>query len=370
MPQTRFEKVVLPNGKEANIPVGDDGYVPVDALLTRFNSVVEKGHVRNRSRDYDDHATVVLPLKMTPREAAAWWASPNSYDIEYIDAPGKIHKNLGQITDPESKKIHEKIDIICLPSEEKEIRKIIDEAYPLEERKKLVKDGNVTVVVRPLEDSAGNIVGRKIELDRDHGKNNSTLVHEGLHHLRKVDKDRRGPITKAVDGSDKNSLVIEESCTVAEQMARGKNPRSGYYAYAQVYDEKKKKWRYPTEAEANKMMAEDRALFTNGTNKPLSGNKAIESVEKNWAKSNIARLKLPGTKRAITAMASVTDSVKDPTQPRTAKSGSKKPKSAGAKKTSALSEKKPVPKKQTAKKKTTAKKTAGKTGKGKQTRRR
>lgn len=306
MQEYKIEKVKLTNGHVCNIPVGKDGYVPIDALVKRFNSVVEKGHIRNRSKDYDQEASVVLPTKITPREAAVWWDAPNRYDIEYIDTHGKVQKNLGHIKDPESKKIHEKFDIICLPSEERKIRSIIDEAYSLEERQKLVKNGNVTVVVRPLQDSAGNIVGRKIELDRDHGKNNSTFVHEGIHLLRRDDESRSGvaKTTMAVSdlskASEINNLNLEESCTVAEQMARGKNPSSGYYQFVQIFDEKKKRWRYPTEKEASDMMKEDQAIFTNGTNKPLKGKAAINSVNENWSRSNISRLKIEGSKtRAI-----------------------------------------------------------------------
>ena len=306
MQNYKIEKVKLSNGHVCNIPVGNDGFVPVEEMIKRFNSVVEKGHIRNRSKDYDREASVVLPIKLTAREAAVWWDSPNKYDIEYIDAPGKVQKNLKYIKDPESRKIHEKLDIICLPSEERDIRRIIDEAYPLEERQKLVKNGNVTVVVRPLEDSAGNIIGRKIELDRDYGKNNSTFVHEGIHLLRKDDESRSG-ITKTSMTSSNfnktteiNNLNLEESCTVAEQMARGKNPSSGYYQFVQIFDENKKRWRYPTEKEALDMMRKDRAIFTNGTNKPLKGKAAIKSVNDNWSQSNISRLKITGSKtRAI-----------------------------------------------------------------------
>ena len=178
---------------------------------------------------------------------------------------------------------------------EKNIRKLIDEAYPLNERKKLVKDGPVTITVRPL-NSAGNISGRRISLDIDNGMNNSTVVHEGTHLLRKADDDRNSKITRSMIKSnsriDSKLLNIEESCTVAEQMARGKNPSSGYYRLVRVYDEKKKRWRYPNEEEALRMMNEDRMLLTNGTNKPLSGNAAVKSVEKNWEKSHISRLKM------------------------------------------------------------------------------
>ena len=115
MPQAGFERIVLSNGKEANIPVDKDGYVPVESLIKRFNFVVEQGHVRNRPKDYDEHASVVLPIKMTPREAAAWWVSPNSYDVEYIDAPGKAHYNVSGIKDQDLQGCAQE-NRHCLPS--------------------------------------------------------------------------------------------------------------------------------------------------------------------------------------------------------------------------------------------------------------
>ena len=171
---------VILNGKNIRIPVDDKGYVPEEELIKRFAQNVEKKGIRNRKIDYDKEAEVILPIRLTPREAAAWWSSPNEYDIEYIDAPGRPLHNVRGISDPESKEIHKMIGVVCPPSMEKNVRKLIDEAYPLNERKKLVKDGPVTITVRPL-NSAGNISGRRISLDIDNGMNNSTVVHEGTH---------------------------------------------------------------------------------------------------------------------------------------------------------------------------------------------
>ena len=301
MAAIKTERVKLANGKVYEIPVGADGCVPQAALLQRFNEVVEaRGHVRNKAKDYDQEAAVVLPLQLTPREAAAWWDTPNRYDIQYIDAPGPVRQNLDYIKDPAVRKVHENLELICLPSEEREVRKLIDQAYSLAERQQLVKNGKVTVTVRPLADAAGNILGRRIELDRETGKNNSTVVHEGLHLLRKDDPGRKG-VTKSAVGERKiaslDRLNLEESCTVAEQMARGEQPSSGYYHFVQVFDEQKKRWRYPTEKEALAMMKSDRLLFTNGQNKPLRGKAAVKAVEENWSHSHIARLKIKGAKK-------------------------------------------------------------------------
>ena len=64
-----------------------------------------------------------------------------------------------------------------------------------------------------------------------------------------------------------------------------------------------------TREEARRMAEEDRKLFTNGTGKPLTGKAAIESVNKNWSKSHIARLKL-GNRMAISTMQNATGSGK------------------------------------------------------------
>ena len=108
----------------------------------------------------------------------------------------------------------------------------------------------------------------------------------------------------------REAVCVEESCTVAEQMARQRDfDPSGYYEHVQVYDTKTHRYRNPTREEARRMAEEDRKLFTNGTGKPLTGKAAIESVNKNWSKSHIARLKL-GNRMAISTMQNATGSGK------------------------------------------------------------
>ncbi len=68
-----------------------------------------------------------------------------------------------------------------------------------------------------------------------------------------------------------------------------------------MFDPKTHRYRNPTPAEAERMAEEDRKLFTEG-GKPLAGREAVRSVERHWADSNIARLKL-GRSMAINTMA-------------------------------------------------------------------
>ena len=229
----------------------------------------------------------------------------------------------------ESKKVHERIIVYGMPGEEARIRKAFDEAFPsIEEQKKMVAKSDLVLEARPLETNvSGKHQGDLIQLDRDVGIRNGVVVHEGVHHLRAVDKDRSGAATTLspdrvqYTGKSKDPAVIagaklreavcvEESCTVAEQMARQKDfDPSGYYDHVQVYDTKTHRYRNPTREEARRMAEEDRKLFTNGTGKPLTGKAAIESVNKNWSKSHIARLKL-GNRMAISTMQNATGSGK------------------------------------------------------------
>ena len=296
----------------SKMPSSPDGYVPEEALLNHF---YRSGKVTDHAKDYDDPASHVYPIKLTPKQAAAWWTNPTRNDIEYIDAPGKAMYNTSGIKDPRSKKVHQKIGVVAPPSKEEEIRQLFDESYPIEEQEKMVKKNGLIISLRPLGKSVGryDTKATQIELDYEGGRNNSTMVHEGAHHLRRVDDSRSSKVTKSpANGLTNMSMVnVEESCTVAEQMARGKNPSSGYYGEVMVFDKKTKRWRKPTESEAVKMMEEDRKLFTNGTNTPLTGKAAVDSVNKNWHKSHIARLKIEGSgTMAIKQMEKMDTSVK------------------------------------------------------------
>lgn len=91
----------------------------------------------------------------------------------------------------------------------------------------------------------------------------------------------------------REALCVEESRTVAERMASDRRfDASDYYSRVQVYDVKTRRYRAPTPAESRRMAEEDRKLFTEGTGRSLSGRRAADSVSRNWAKSNISRLKL------------------------------------------------------------------------------
>lgn len=326
------QTVVLPSsGKAVDVEVGEDGYVP-PGFLARW--LRRRGSPCN---DYDQKADVVLPVRITPRQAAAWMADPDAYDIEGVDVRGKPLRNVGD-RKGESRRIHEHIIVYGLPGEEARIRREFDEAFPsLEEQRKMIAKGDLVLEARPLKDDvSGTHSGDLIQLDRDYGIRNGVVVHEGVHHLRAVDGDRKGAATvlspdsipytgkstnpSAISNAKRREAVcVEESCTVAEQMARQRDfDPSGYYAHVQVYDPKTHRYRSPTAAEARRMAEEDRKLFTNGTGKPLSGKDAIKSVNENWARSHISRLKL-GNRMAISTMQNATGTKPKGDRPKTDK---------------------------------------------------
>ena len=318
-----YEVIELPSShKIVRVPVDKDGYVPEEALMKHF---MKRGSPVN---DYEKRADIVLPPHLTPRQAAAWWEDIDSYDIEGIDVIGKPKYNIGHRTG-DNAKLHRNIAVYGTTAEEVAVRKEIDEAFPISDRKKLVGDG-LAVEVRPLPSGlSGTHMGKHIELDRDCGICNPVVVHESSHHLRAVDKDRDNKITMTAralnvpyEGRSKNpetimkektktESCIEESCTVAEQLARQKPTKkvTGYYMKVPVFDNKTHKWRDPTREEAYIMAAQDSRLFKDNKEKPLSGNAAINSVNKNWQHSHIARLKL-GKVMAINGMALVNPTIK------------------------------------------------------------
>ena len=81
--QTMDRTITRRNGKSVRIPVDDDGYVPVKALIERQE--MRRPHAQ--LMDSFQTAKVVRPMKMTPEQAAPWFISPGRSDIQGIDAP-------------------------------------------------------------------------------------------------------------------------------------------------------------------------------------------------------------------------------------------------------------------------------------------
>ena len=171
-----------------------------------------------------------------------------------------------------------------------------------EEELKRIRQQDAVYSARPLK---RGIKGRyipsqnKVDLDRSSGMDHQTLSHETTHMMRDRDSSRKSILIRSNTATN-----VEESCTVAEQMARSrKADMTGYYWHVPVKDKKTGRWRNPTDAEAMKMAEEDYMILTYGRGKPLKGKEAKESVEKNWQRTNIARLRGSRGQMAISSLA-------------------------------------------------------------------
>lgn len=306
---------------ESRIPVDSSGHVPEAALLKRYREFYaekqdeydikameamlsgRKAPPRTNlaKRDYDTTADYVIPLKCTPAQVAVWWDNPTVCDVEDIDTAGAPKVNVPHDMTPEQQKDQGHIKVIATPAEEKKVRRELVMTYTPEELRKFAAS-HPTIQVKPAgvgHTGMYNPPRKMIELDRDNGVNQGVIAHEGGHHLRHTDTSRKNPIVK-----ESRNICIEESCTVAEQQARSDKPDyNGYYQQVAVFDEKTHRWREPTLSEARKMAEEDHALFTEGRQKGLKDADAIASVQRNWGKSHIARLRYKSEKMAVNIMA-------------------------------------------------------------------
>lgn len=307
-------------GTHHGIPVDEDGYVPEEELLKHYRNEMRKRQreydtkrevaalegrrlpaINLAQRDYDTTASVVVPLKCTPEQVAAWWRDPTCCDVEDIDTAGAPKVNVPLDMTREQQRDQGRIRVVSTPAEEQKLRRELVMTYTPEELRKIAAE-RPTIAVKPTGTAYnGRYVPSRtrIELDRYDGLNRGTLAHEGAHLLRDRDGDRTGVITRA-----NPEIGIEESCTVAEQMARSDEPEyTGYYRDVAVYDERRHHWRKATAAEARAMAEEDHMLFTYGRGKGLKGDEALRSVEDNWAKSHIARMYVSSGKMAVNEMA-------------------------------------------------------------------
>lgn len=311
----------------AYIPTGDDGYVPEQAIQKRYRDYyrrkqAEYDAARFRAisegrrpapaadlskRDYMRTSDRVIPLKCTPEQIADWWADPSSCDVQDIDCAGLPKVNVPKGMTLLQKRDQGRIRVIASPLEEQRIRRELVMGFEPGDVSKIAATSPV-IQVRPMHRPVTGSYSpsdNRVTIDREQGLEQGTVVHELSHQLRATDRSRRGPIVTANPNRD-----IEESCTVAEQMARSdKVDYSGYYAKACVYDRRSCRWRDPTPAEARRMAEEDHMLFTEGRGKGLKGNAALRSVERHWGESHIARLRIHGSKMAVNRMADETGAV-------------------------------------------------------------
>lgn len=296
-PKEEFATVTV-GKRRYNIPVDEKGNVPYDRLVTRFLDQ-KKGTKDNQNRrstaiDIDTTAKKQISIKnknkIKPEDIKEWWAHPNKSDIIGIDDEhNKVFDTAGA-TRRSSKKYQRKIGIVNATEEEsKMIRKTLDSNFTAAELKTMTENGGITYESANLPGSTSGVYyagTSNIEFDRQkRGMSPTTITHETTHKLRYDDPSRKGILRSVAHKKVWNSADVdmEEAVTEAETRTRlspyGK-PVRGYYSFLK--------------GDPEKLMDEDRKLFV-GKNGPdsrgLKGKRATASVEKNFDKSNIRKLK-------------------------------------------------------------------------------
>ena len=296
---SKTKSYVYVNGMR--IPVDEKGYVPEEALLKRYETFYSGKREGSDKRDYNQTSDKVIPLKCTPEQVAYWWRDPSRADVEYIDCTAPPKYNTAGLSAAQ-REAQAGIGVIGTDGEEKKVRRDLAATYTVDDLKKIAASSPIYSVQYEPKGLGGQYKPwtTRIELDRDLGMEQGTITHETSHLLRYTDKDRKDPRVKACH----SMIGVEESCTVAEQMARSDKPDyNGYYEHVPVYDEKRHCWRSPTPSEARRMAEEDHMLFTYGRGKGLKEDAALESVERNWSSSHICRLQHGSSKMAINTAA-------------------------------------------------------------------
>lgn len=288
------------------IPIDENGFVPVDAMLERFQKA-------GRCKADLDDSSLVLPQKCTPQMIVGWWANPSAYDIDGIDTADSPIYDVSSVRGREMREAQQRIAVVSDKQEAARIRRVLSESFTADEIRRMTEDGSVIIRTVPNMGGATGCYLRKqdgIEVPLILIERSTTpdgIVHEVVHHARAVDDTRDGILKTSIpttpDGRfDRIKMMLkgrrkaeeiieeEEKQTVAETVVRTKTDRnpSGYYDSVYGTD--------PGEA-----YIDDRRMLT-GTSEDvpekyiprLRGESARRAVEKGYSYTNIARAEILG----------------------------------------------------------------------------
>lgn len=158
----------------------------------------------------------MLPAKVKPEQAAAWWIDPGSCDIEDIDVAGKPKRNILGLGSKAQKRAQARIPVTATKTEEAQIRRNLIKVFTNEELTTLGRARAKIHVYPRTHKAAGTYESarNRITVDRDNAFAQTTVTHEAVHALRDKDKSRHGILKRSkIPG-------IEESLTVAEHRPR------------------------------------------------------------------------------------------------------------------------------------------------------
>lgn len=310
------------DGQTYNVPIDENGRVPMDALTGRFVNVrqgVRGGKERSVKLDLSQTASKTYRIPeggFTPEEivATGWWAHPNEYDIEGIDdTPKGMMGDFGAQAAKFEKATGGRIAILAPTVGEKQhIAGVLAANFTASELKAAAWDHGLTIIVaNPGRGCNGFYRDRQACLDcpsiviRPYA-DDETIVHEFQHHLRSVDANREGitktPFPQSSDGVTlpvlqkgryEELITLEEAANVAEVTGRTRGldvSHTGYYDMIPSH---------PYELKGN--FEYDRRLLTGGLGKesrPKKGKRLMSVVEEDFEDTRISELRYKGKKSA------------------------------------------------------------------------
>ena len=284
---------MLGRQRNEDIPVGKDGYVPLEAMVRRFH---EKGDLS----DADSTDGRVLPRHLTPDQIRGWWADPSSCDIEGVDTEDSDIYSVPASIRGRKRRALKRIAVLADRKESDRIKKVLARSFTAEELEEIASDRSVIVSTAPnLRDCTGFYLRRQEGVSvpmivLEEGTTEDGIVHEAVHHLRVAQGRtsfptkngvlnpgyRRMPKTARTD-----FIGREEKETVAETVARTTvDPvESGYYQ------------RIPGAGSRSAYLHDQRVI---SGSKSLKGKAAIRAVQQNYDRTSISRAIISGNRKA------------------------------------------------------------------------
>ena len=112
-------------GKDG-IPIDENGFVPLDALVSRYQEVGDH-------RDSFSTDSKVLPAKVTPEQVSDWWNDPSVCDVEGIDTADSTIYSVPFSIRGRKRKALRRIAFIGDRKESDRIKRILADSFTAEE---------------------------------------------------------------------------------------------------------------------------------------------------------------------------------------------------------------------------------------------
>lgn len=271
--------------RNEDIPVDDDGCVPLSAIVGRYQ-------LKGNRRDSSSTSFRVIQQRLTPKEIKEWWSDPGSCDIDGVDTADSPIYEVPKSIRGRKRRAMARIGVVSDRREAARIRRVIASHFTADELELLASGCSIVISTVPeLEGCTGFFLRRQNcapvpEIVLEYGTTEDGIVHEVVHALRA--KDGRSPFPTREDGflddgygslpkRRRDAIVSrEEKETVAETVARTHpDPvESGYYSRIPGID-------------SRSAYLHDQAVISRS--RALKGQAAIRAAERSFDRSTISR---------------------------------------------------------------------------------